>query len=120
MGPGIGAAQKVGGEERGCVRYCRCSREETPKNGEEQTDERGTKNWRGDGQGRPHGTRYGEESGEGKRGGEERAGTRRQAGGGAEEATGEVHEEAEEGAGLTPRGSAPARRDWCLNPQAAI
>src|SRR5271155_3439819 len=80
-------------------------------------DRRGTKNWRGDGQGRPHGTRYGEESGEGKRGGEERAGTRRQAGGGAEEATGEVHEEAEEGAGLTPRGSAPARRDWCLNPQ---
>ena len=31
MGPGIGAAQKVGGEERGCVRYCRCSSEETTK-----------------------------------------------------------------------------------------
>jgi hypothetical protein len=31
MGPGIGEAQKVGGEERGCVRYCRCSSEETTK-----------------------------------------------------------------------------------------
>jgi hypothetical protein len=31
MGPGISAAQKVGGEERGCVRYCRCSSEETTK-----------------------------------------------------------------------------------------
>jgi hypothetical protein len=31
MGRGIGAAQKVGGEERECVRYCRCSREEKTK-----------------------------------------------------------------------------------------
>src|SRR5579864_7709058 len=73
------------------------------RNGEEQTDERGAKNRRGDGQGGSHGTRYGEESGEGKRGGEERVGTHRQAGGGAEEAACEVHEEVEEGAGVTPR-----------------
>src|SRR5580658_11272094 len=105
MGPGIGEAQKVGGEERGCVRYCRCSREEKTKNGEEQAGTRSEKNRSGNGQGGSHGTRYGEESGEGQRGGEGRAGTRRQAGGGPEEAADEIHEEAEEGAGLIPRSS---------------